>query len=433
MHNNPDLTEIDKFNYLYSLLEGPGLRAIQGLTITAENYKSAVDILNERFGKTQQVISAHMDKLLKLPTCNGRDSSQLRHDQVSVNVRGLIESLGVKAEQYGSLLIPVIMSKLPEDVRMQIARNSSNEVWKIEDLLKLIKQEVEAREVCENVKANDLKLKGGSSDHSRRNIPTAASLLAGWSNPKGQGIQCAYCRKSHYSASCEQFREIDTRKNILKRDGRCFRCLGLGIEQGSVILPKKCHIDPPETSSVKQDPKKSEPTKQSGQKGKRDHEVTMVNRNSPRNNQSRRILLQTECTVALSQDGRDSIPVRVLLDSGSSNNPSMTHLIIAKENPWLMNNPYHEDESKALTYQLGKFWEVGSIGIQNDDSLTANKEFLREIRYNDSENRYEVNLPWKSGQIPRSNGYISCVNRLRQLHRNLKGNEELLCEYNKVI
>jgi hypothetical protein len=161
-----------------------------------------------------------MDKLLKLPTCNGRDSSQLRliYDQVSVNVRGLIESLGVKAEQYGSLLIPVIMSKLPEDVRMQIARNSSNEVWKIEDLLKLIKQEVEAREVCENVKANDLKLKGGSSDHSRRNIPTAASLLAGWSNPKGQGIQCAYCRKSHYSASCEQFRDIDTRKNILKRE-----------------------------------------------------------------------------------------------------------------------------------------------------------------------------------------------------------------------
>jgi hypothetical protein len=101
---------------------------------------------------------------------------------------------------------------------MQIARNSSNEVWKIEDLLKLIKQEVEAREVCENVKANDLKLKGGSSDHSRRNIPTAASLLAGWSNPKGQGIQCAYCRKSHYSASCEQFRDIDTRKNILKRE-----------------------------------------------------------------------------------------------------------------------------------------------------------------------------------------------------------------------
>ncbi len=122
VHNNPDLTEVDKFNYLYSLLEGPGLCAIQGLTITAENYKSVIDILNERFGKTQQVISAHMDNLLKMPNCTGMDASQLRsvYDRVSVNVRGL-ESLGVKAEQYGSLLIPVIMSKLLEDVRMQIA------------------------------------------------------------------------------------------------------------------------------------------------------------------------------------------------------------------------------------------------------------------------------------------------------------------------
>ena len=284
VHNNSDLTEIDKFNYLYSLLESPGLCAIQGLAITAENYKSAIDILNERFGKTQQVISAHMDKLLKLPTCNGRDPSQLRliYDQVSVNVRGL-ESLGVKAEQYGSLLIPVIMSKLAEEVRMQIARNSSNEVWKIDDLLKLIKQEVEAREVCENVKASDLKSKGGSSDHGRRNTPAAAALLVGWSNSKGHGIQCAYCRKSHYSASCEQFGDIDTRKNILKRDGRCFHCLARGHRAQECDPSRRCrrcqgghHQSictardppkiPPDASPVKQDPKKSEPTKQSDQK-----------------------------------------------------------------------------------------------------------------------------------------------------------------------
>ena len=69
MHSNPDLTETDKFNYLYSLLEGPALVSIQCPTITTENYKSAEDILNERFRKTRQVTSAHMDKLLKLPTC----------------------------------------------------------------------------------------------------------------------------------------------------------------------------------------------------------------------------------------------------------------------------------------------------------------------------------------------------------------------------
>ena len=341
VHNNPDLTEVDKFNYLYSLLEGPGLRAIQGLTITAENYKSAIDILNERFDKTQQVISAHMDNLLKMPNCTGMDTSQLRsvYDRVSVNVRGL-ESLGVKAEQYGMLLIPVIMSKLPEDIRMQIARNTSNEVWKIDHLLNLIKHEVEAREVCENVKANDQKTKRGPGDQGRRYASSAAALLAGGSkqhNTGEQGTQCAYCRKSHYSASCEQFRDTDTRKNILKRDGRCFHCLGRGHRARECDPSKKCRKcqgshhqsicteqNPNLTESSrtvkpnhdKEDPKK-ESARPSGQKTQKDHEVTMVNRNAPKNNRSRKILLQTATTLAFNQDGRHSIPVRVLLDSGS--------------------------------------------------------------------------------------------------------------------
>ena len=70
----------------------------------------------------QQVISAHMEELLKLPACTGEKTSQLRHiyDKVQVNMRGL-EALGVESEQYGSFLVPVIMAKLPSQVRLQIA------------------------------------------------------------------------------------------------------------------------------------------------------------------------------------------------------------------------------------------------------------------------------------------------------------------------
>ena len=71
VHKNPRLSKIDKFNYLYSLLESVALRAIQGLTVTDANYDAAINILNQRFGKPQQIISAHMDELLKIPACNG--------------------------------------------------------------------------------------------------------------------------------------------------------------------------------------------------------------------------------------------------------------------------------------------------------------------------------------------------------------------------
>ena len=69
VHNNMQLTIIDKFNYLVSLLEGSALHSMKGLAITEENYQAALDILQERFGNSQQIISAHMDELLKLQPC----------------------------------------------------------------------------------------------------------------------------------------------------------------------------------------------------------------------------------------------------------------------------------------------------------------------------------------------------------------------------
>ena len=43
------------------------------------------------------------------------------YDKIGVNVRGL-EALGIRLEQHGSFLIPIFMSKLLGEVRLQIAR-----------------------------------------------------------------------------------------------------------------------------------------------------------------------------------------------------------------------------------------------------------------------------------------------------------------------
>ena len=47
-------------------LERTARDAISGLTLTAANYKEAVEILQKRFGSRQQIISKHMDILLNL-------------------------------------------------------------------------------------------------------------------------------------------------------------------------------------------------------------------------------------------------------------------------------------------------------------------------------------------------------------------------------
>ena len=87
VNTNADLSSVGKFNYFHALLEGQASRAIQGLTLSESNYQAAVEILHERFGKTQQIISADIDELLRLPTCTWDKPGQLRiiYDKIKIN------------------------------------------------------------------------------------------------------------------------------------------------------------------------------------------------------------------------------------------------------------------------------------------------------------------------------------------------------------
>ena len=58
VHVNTDLSSIDKFNYLKALVEGPAASAKLGLTLTEVNYSAGVELLKERNGKNQLIISA---------------------------------------------------------------------------------------------------------------------------------------------------------------------------------------------------------------------------------------------------------------------------------------------------------------------------------------------------------------------------------------
>ena len=53
IHENPELSKVDKFNYLRSMVTHGALEAISGLTLTGPNYDEAVTILEKRFGNKQ--------------------------------------------------------------------------------------------------------------------------------------------------------------------------------------------------------------------------------------------------------------------------------------------------------------------------------------------------------------------------------------------
>lgn len=220
-----------------------------------------------------------------------------------------LEALGVDAEQYGILLIPVIMTKLPADVRLQVAWITNKDMWNIKELLQIMKGEVEAREISDGMKANERR----STEPNQRgfNLGTASSLVT---RDQGSGKEknCVFCGENHYSASCEKISEIAGHKDSLKRDGRCFVCLSKEHWAAQCHSTKRCHKCNKRHQSIcessSQTPNMRQPP--ASKNTNTNNALTSTTRNK------KMLLLQTARTYAHALDG-EVVPVWMLFDNGS--------------------------------------------------------------------------------------------------------------------
>ena len=219
IHENPELSSVDKFNYLRSLVTHSALEAISGLTLTGANYDEAVDVLRKRFGNKQLIINKHMEYMLNADGVSSQhDVRGLRrlYDVIESNVRSL-KSLDVKAESYGSLLSSVLMSKLPPELRLVASRRfGDTDTWDFTALLRVIEEEVQARERSS--------LRGHQeSRRPPKTQPTGATLLADTTLP-----WCCFCQQEHPSQDCQTVVGVEARREALRKTGRCYTCLGKG-------------------------------------------------------------------------------------------------------------------------------------------------------------------------------------------------------------
>ena len=229
--DNKKLSNIDKMNYLRSLLNGAAAAAIQGLPLTSENYEEAKTILNKRYGNKQTIINAHMEGLIKIPGVTPYDGlKQLRQffDHIENHIHSL-QSLGIESEPYRKLLIPLIMEKLLGEHRLIISRKIEQDVWDLDTLLKALNVELEARGRCVLVGMQNYSEQGQANksfgqffrgSKPKHSPSTAAALVTQMRN-----MNCTYCRQVHSSVNCKIVSDIRARKNLLRQQGRCFICL----------------------------------------------------------------------------------------------------------------------------------------------------------------------------------------------------------------
>ena len=141
---------------------------------------------------------------------------------VESHYRGLV-AIGVEKQMYSGIVVLSILEKLPDTLRLTITRGGEYLEWNLGDLLHVLLKEVELREDYSFTPQVHPNLKG----YRRKKLPpqTNSFLMNNGSRTDGQ---CAFCLGEHPHEDCKRITNIEERKQLIRKFGRCYKCLDKG-------------------------------------------------------------------------------------------------------------------------------------------------------------------------------------------------------------
>ena len=131
IHNNEGLSDRDNFDHFKGLLDRPAKLAVTGFTLTSANYEAAIKMLQERFGRPEEISRAHYDGMMQLkPVVDDRDIPKIRKlfGEVKTHHRYLL-ALGKDEKHYSDVFVPMIITKLPKNSRVAVLSENKT-TWK---------------------------------------------------------------------------------------------------------------------------------------------------------------------------------------------------------------------------------------------------------------------------------------------------------------
>jgi hypothetical protein len=175
-----------------------------------------MECLKARFGREELLVEFYVRELLKLTLVTnsrkGRVMLSSLYDRIETQLRAL-ETLGVAADKYTTMLFPLVESCLSEEVLRAWQRHSNTSFvqqsgqTRLDSLMSFLKNEVESEEMItmaiqgfsfgNNVRGIKQQ-KMEASSHNKNVVPTTADLV----NYRPSKLACVFCEGSHYSDVC---------------------------------------------------------------------------------------------------------------------------------------------------------------------------------------------------------------------------------------
>lgn len=230
IHMHPQLSKVQKFSYLKSLLKGEAARYTADLALTDANYDQALSQLNDRYENKRKIATAILDQMFNHPVIHDSSTSaRSLVDSTSRCIRSL-ELIGIKKEEmWDTFCSYVCLSKLDASAKEKFEYTvQDTEVPKIAALCKFLEKHANSLdEIKKAEKSTDRK----SEQHSTNQ-----------QHNKSQ-YKCQYCHKTAHSVFyCSEFKAAEVRDRIafVRKLNLCYNCLRAGHAKDNCRISTKC-------------------------------------------------------------------------------------------------------------------------------------------------------------------------------------------------
>lgn len=324
VHNNPSISNIERFHYLISCVTGPALAVVKAVPLTADNYTIAWNELIRCFENHRLLATAHVDRLFAFSPLERESASSLLLfvNTFRENVAA-IKALGIE-DISGFILFYIGARMLDTETRRLFEANLSQvEIPTLDQLLDFVSQRCR---ILENIGYNNDKPEVTVKGSLKKNKSGVSGKMSFTATASKDSMKCLFCEREHLLYRCFLFKRkpVSARHKFVVNNSLCFICLKPGHLANSCPATYKCRTCEGKHNTLLHEESKN-PVSRDVDNGRKDKsEVSTTTGMAADSSQKFVGTTRTDATVVLGtamirvRDMAGELhPVRILLDCGS--------------------------------------------------------------------------------------------------------------------
>jgi len=210
-------------------------------------YQTVLKDLQRRYGQPHLIARCYIRDLLELVNCNSSDHESLR--KFSDKLHGIVTSLnrgGYVHDLKSATTLEQVLAKLPVYVRSRWATFARKRQPREVDLIDLNKFLGDIIEEQQFVLPLLTSKKDSASKGAAAKTGKSRSSPSSYATTANSSPTCSCCSNDdHLISTCARFTKMSPteRAEVIKSQGRCFRCLEMGHRSATCRSKSRCGVD----------------------------------------------------------------------------------------------------------------------------------------------------------------------------------------------